>query len=73
MSLDFGSMLTTEQKVDIINQRITQFASEAYQLQLNRQSAEKLDRQDQIEIIDSNLKLLEAAVILHREELATLQ
>ena len=56
MAIDFGSLLTVEQKIDIVQQRIQQFAAEAYQLTLNKESATNLDRQDQIEIIDNNLK-----------------
>jgi hypothetical protein len=72
MAIDFGSLLTVEQKIDIIQQRISQFASEAYQLTLNKKSAETLGREDQIEVIESNLVLLESAISIHQEELKEL-
>ncbi|MSX82752.1 MAG: hypothetical protein F2740_00215 [Actinobacteria bacterium] len=72
MAIDFGSLLTVEQKIEIIQQRINQFASEAYQLTLNRKSAETLQREEQLEIIDNNLVLLESAISIHQEELAQL-
>jgi hypothetical protein len=72
MAIDFGSLLTVEQKIEIIQQRINQFASEAYQLTLNKKSAETLGREEQLEIIENNLVLLESAISIHQEELATL-
>jgi hypothetical protein len=72
MAIDFGSLLTTEQKIDIIQQRINQFASEAYQLTLNKKSAEIIGREDQIEVIENNLLLLESAISVHQKEIEEL-
>jgi hypothetical protein len=72
MAIDFESLLTTEQKIDIIQQRIKQFASEAYQLTLNKKSAETLGREDQIEVIENNLVLLESAISIHQKEVEKL-
>jgi len=40
MSIDFGSLLTVEQKQALLQQRIQQFAAEGYQHTLNKQVAE---------------------------------
>lgn len=72
MSMDFGALIASEQKVEIIKQRLTQFITEGYQLSLNRQSAEKLGKEDQLEIIDNNLTLLETAILVHQAELSAL-
>lgn len=40
MSIDFGSLLTVEQKTALLEQRIQQFAAEGYQHTLNKQVAE---------------------------------
>jgi hypothetical protein len=72
MSIDFDVVLTNEQKAEIIQQRITQFAAEAYQHELNKKTAEKLGSEDQIENINKNLEILEAAIGVHKEELAKL-
>lgn len=72
MSIDFGSLLTDEQKASLIQQRISQFASEAYQHTLNKATAEKLGAVDQVEAAEKNLALLESAIEVHQEELTKL-
>ena len=72
MSIDFDSVLTTEQKTEILQQRITQFAAEAYQHTLNLRTAESLDSEEQIDAIKKNIEILEAAIKVHKEELNTL-
>jgi hypothetical protein len=72
MSIDFDTVLTNEQKAEIIQQRITQFAAEAYQHMLNKKTAEKVGAEDQVENIEKNIATLEAAIAVHKEELAKL-
>ncbi len=72
MSIDFDSVLTKEQKAEILQQRITQFAAEAYQHSLNLKTAETLDQGDQVEQIKKNLEILEAAIKVHKDELSAL-
>lgn len=72
MAIDFGSLLTDEQKAALIQQRISQFAAEAYQHTLNKVTAEKLGAEDQIANAEKNLELLESAINVHQEELAKL-
>jgi len=72
MAIDFGSMLSTEQKRELLNNRINQFAAEAYQYSLNKKTAEELGSDDQVESISKSIDILEAAIRVHLEELATL-
>lgn len=72
MSIDFDSVLTNEQKTEILQQRITQFAAEAYQHTLNLKTAESLNSEEQIEAIKKNIEILEAAIKVHKDELNTL-
>jgi hypothetical protein len=69
MSIDYNSLLTSEQKKQILEARISQFASEAYQVSLNLTTAEKLGNPEQIEKIKNSLQLLEIAITVHQEEL----
>lgn len=72
MAIDFGSLLTDEQKANLLNQRIQQFAAEAYQHTLNKATAEKLGATDQVEAAEKNLALLESAIEVHQAELGKL-
>lgn len=72
MSINFDAVLTNEQKAEILQQRITQFAAEAYQHTLNLKTAESLDSAEQVETIKKNLVILEAAIKVHQEELDAL-
>jgi hypothetical protein len=72
MSVNYDALLTNEQKRNIVSQRIAQFAAEAYQYALNKKTAEKLGSEEQIEQIDKQIELIEAAIAIHEEELATL-
>jgi hypothetical protein len=72
MSVDYNALLTSDQKRQILEARLAQFASEAYQVTLNLATAEKLGNQEQIDKVKSNLNLLETAIIVHQEELSTL-
>jgi hypothetical protein len=69
MAIDFGSLLTDEQKASLVQQRIAQFAAEAYQHTLNKATAEKLGATDQVETAEKNLALLESAIEVHQAEL----
>lgn len=67
--MDFGSLLTAEQKRSLIEGRIAQFAAEAYQHTLNKKTAENLGVEQQVEQIDRSLTVLEEAIKVHQEEL----
>jgi hypothetical protein len=72
MSVNYDAILTNEQKRNIVTQRIAQFAAEAYQFSLNKKTAEKLGSEEQMEQIDKQIELIEAAIVIHEEELATI-
>jgi hypothetical protein len=68
--MDYSSLLTSEQKKAILEQRIAQFASEAYQHDLNKKLAN--GNEDAIKVADDALAILSAAIDLHTEELSKL-
>ena len=72
MAIDFGALLTDEQKRTILEQRISQFAVEAYQHSLNKKSAESASSDTELQAADKNLEILEAAITVHQEALAEL-
>lgn len=72
MAIDFGSLLSAEQKKEILNQRLQQFATEAYQHKINKQLAEKINNEQGVAQADEALAILEEAIKLHQEEIAKL-
>jgi hypothetical protein len=72
MSIDFSSLLTPEQKRGLLEGRIQQFASEAYQYTLNLKTAESVGTEEQVEGIKRSIQVLESAIAVHQEELAAL-
>jgi hypothetical protein len=72
MSVDFSSLLTSEQKRTLLEGRIQQFASEAYQYTLNLKTAESVGTEEQVEGIKKSIEVLESAITVHQEELAAL-
>jgi hypothetical protein len=72
MAIDYAALLTDEQKRNILEQRIAQFASEAYQHSLNKTTCESLKDEEGLANADKALTILEAAIKTHQVELATL-
>ena len=72
MAIDYTTLLTTEQKRNILQQRIGQFAAEAYQHSLNKATCEALGDTDGAESADKALAILEAAINTHSAELSSL-
>jgi hypothetical protein len=72
MTVDYNSMLTDEQKRNILQQRISQFAAEAYQHSLNKQTCETLEDTAGIEAAEKSLSILNAALEVHQNELNAL-
>jgi hypothetical protein len=68
--MDYASLLTNEQKRSILEQRIAQFATEAYQHELNKEVAK--DNADVVQAADEALTILSNAITVHQEELAKL-
>ena len=69
MAIDFNNLLTPEQKRDLLTQRIQQFATEAYQHELNRQIAETVNDEQAMVQAESALATLETAITVHEAEL----
>ena len=72
MSIDYSTLLTPQQKREILSGRISQFAGEAYQYTLNLKTAESVGTEEQIESIKKSIEVLEAAIKVHQDELAEL-
>lgn len=72
MTIDYSSLLTDAQKRQLVENRLQQFAAEAYQYSLNKKTAEEISNEEQIESANKNLEILEAAIKVHQAELATL-
>lgn len=68
MAIDYSSLLTNEQKKDILNQRIAQFAGEAWQHELNKQTCQQLGDEAGVESAEKALAVLEAAISVHQAE-----
>lgn len=68
--MDYSSLLSTEQKRSILEQRIAQFASEAYQHAINKQVAG--DNAEAVTAADEALAILDNAIKIHQDELAKL-
>ena len=69
MAIDFESLLTNDQKIELVNNRISQFAAEAYQVSLNKKTAESIGTEENISALENTLKVLESAITVHQEEL----
>lgn len=69
MAIDFNNLLTAEQKTQIINQRIEQFATEAFQHELNKQVAESVGDTASIAQADEALVILESAITTYQNAL----
>lgn len=69
-TMDYSTLLTDDQKRSILEQRIAQFAAEAYQHTLNKEVAK--DNAEAVAAADEALAILDNAISVHQEELAKL-
>jgi len=65
--MDYSALLTNDQKRSILEQRIAQFASEAYQHTLNKEVS--AGNPEAIQAADDALAILDNAITVHQEEL----
>jgi hypothetical protein len=72
MALDYSSLLSDEQKKSILEQRLTQFAAEAYQHDINKTVAKASGNTEGVAAAEAALETLEAAINVHQDELAKL-
>lgn len=70
--MDYSSLLTDEQKKSILDQRLTQFAAEAYQHDINKQVASSAGNAEGVAQAEAALETLEAAIAVHQAEIAKL-
>ena len=69
MAIDFGKYLTDDHKKKILEDRLAQFAAEAYQHSINAQVAQSLGNEEGVENASNALAILEAAIDTHQGEL----
>ena len=69
--MDYSSLLGNDQKKSILEQRIAQFASEAYQHSINKKVAG--DNAEAVQAADDALAILDNAIKIHQDELAKLE
>lgn len=72
MTINYEELLTVEQKQQILQQRISQFAAEAWQHELNKQTCQTLNDVDGELAADNALSILAAAIQVHQNKLAEL-
>ena len=70
--MDYSSLLTDDQKRSILEQRLAQFSSEAYQHSLNKATSEKVGDADGVATSEKAIATIETAIEVHQAELATL-
>lgn len=72
MTIDFNELLSTDQKRNLLQQRIAQFAAEGYQHTLNKQVGESTNNEDLVQKSDEALTILSSAIETHQAELDAL-
>lgn len=72
MTIDYSGLLSAEQKKSILEQRLTQFAAEAYQHDINKQVATASNNEEGVKQATEALAILETAMSVHQDELAKL-
>lgn len=70
--IDYGALLTSEQRRNILEQRLAQFAAEAYQHSLNKQVALATGSDESAAQADEAIAILENAIEIHQTELNSL-
>lgn len=70
--MDFSELLSVEQRKEILESRIFNFAVEAYQVSLNKQVAEATEDLTAVEQATNALATLQSAIQVYKDELATI-
>lgn len=72
MAIDYDNLLTAEQKKAIVENRLQQFATEAYQTELNKEIQIRQGDDLAVDACNVSLSLIESAINVHQEELEKL-
>lgn len=72
MAIDYSQYLTAEQKRNLLQQRIAQFAAEAWQHELNKKTCEQINDENGVANATAALSTLETAIAVHQDELNSL-
>lgn len=72
MAIDYKLLLTKDQKKSILEQRLAQFAAEAYQHEINKVVAAGTDNADGVKAAEEALAILDKAIEIHKGELDAL-
>ena len=67
--MDYSTLLTDDQKRELLAGRIQQFAAEAYQHSLNKQVAEQLGNEAAVAEAQTAIEQLDTALTVHIDEL----
>ena len=73
MAIDYKGILTDDQKKELLMSRISQFASEAYQHEMNLRVAKSLENEEGIDNAEKALVILESAIAQHQAELKSIK
>lgn len=72
MAINFSELLTTDQKRAILTNKITEFAAQAYQVSLNKETLGTDASEETVTTFDNDLALLEKAINVYKAELDSL-
>lgn len=72
MPINYDAILTTEQKQEIVEMRIKQFAMQAYTLELEKIAQQNLNDNQAVQSIEQQINVLDAAITVHEQELNNL-
>lgn len=70
--MNFEELLTADQRKEVLENRILGFSVEAYQVSLNKKVAEAVNDVDGIQQSQNSLAMLEIAIGIYKDELATI-
>ena len=72
MTVDFASLLPTEERREVLIKRIQQLAAEGYQHYINRLAAQRNNKPELVMEADVAMKELETVIETYQQELNTL-
>jgi len=73
MAMNYDAHLTVEQKKSIVENRLQQFAAEAYQTELNQEIQKRVGNDEVAAGYEESLSLIKEAIAVHEEELEKLE